>query len=376
MVKNIVASHDREAAWAYRGASMQTDPIIVVGASRSGTSLIRSCLNQHSNIHLAGETHYFDDLRLRMREGAMDPLSSDQRRVAEDYFLSLAHRPYGHGGDPEKSPVSRGELKARAETLGVGPDAYFEAFCHIMADKNGKPEGRWGEKTPRHVFRIPEILQRYPGAQIICAVRDPRAVVSSYRDWRHQGGFDLDGDPDHKTALEAEEVRTGRSYDLRLATLLWRSTIGAATAARAQFGDERILVQRYEDMVLRPEESMREMAAWLGLEFEPEMMDVPIHNSSFSRFDAHGGVSSEPLRRWESKLTGSEVATIQFLGGKAMQSQGYEALDVPASKLSIAAGLVTLPVAAARAATANRQRIGSLPGYVWRRARTVVSSRI
>ena len=39
-------------------------PLFVVGPSRSGTSLMRALLNGHADIALAGETHYFDDLRV------------------------------------------------------------------------------------------------------------------------------------------------------------------------------------------------------------------------------------------------------------------------------------------------------------------------
>lgn len=354
---------------------MPGSPIFVVGASRSGTSLIRSILNQHSEIHLAGETHYFDDLRPRFQSATASALSDEQRTRVEDYFMALAHRPYGHGGNASESSLPRERLRTRAIQLGDDMDAYFAAFCQLMTDDKGKSDGRWGEKTPRHVFRIPDMLNSYPDAQIVCAVRDPRAVVSSYRDWQHQGGFDLDDDPGHRAALAVEHERTGRSYDLRLATLLWRSTVGASQSARERFGSARVRIQRYEDLVKEPEACARDLATWLGLDFEPEMMDVPIHNSSFTRFDAHGGVSSDSVRRWESRLSGREIATIEFLGGKVMRSQGYAPTNVSTSRLSTVASMASLPAAIVRAAMTNRDRIGSLPTYVWRRARAVVSLR-
>ena len=38
------------------------------------------------------------------------------------------------------------------------PDGYFEAFCRVLARRNGAEI--WGEKTPRHIFRLQEILTR------------------------------------------------------------------------------------------------------------------------------------------------------------------------------------------------------------------------
>lgn len=352
------------------------NPIFVVGASRSGTSLIRSAINQHSGIYLAGETHYFDDLRQRMLDAVNQPLSPAARRVAEDYFLALSHRPYGHGGDPQRSAIGREHLTECAEGLGRGIDAYFEAFCRISAENSGPATARWGEKTPRHVFRIADIIDCYPDAQVICAVRDPRAVVASYRDWRHQGGFDLDADPDHRDALVDEEERAARTYDVRLATLMWRSTIGAAKAGVERFGGDSVRIQRYEDLVTNPKDAMQQMADWLGVPFEAAMTDVPLHNSSFSQFDSCGGVSTEPMRRWESKLSEREIATVQLLAGRSMVESGYDLRDVTTSKASLLAGIATLPVAVGRAAMANRGRMGSnLPAYAWRRFRGLSTTR-
>lgn len=351
---------------------MSDQPIFVVGASRSGTALLRSCLNQHSAVHLAGETHYFDDLRTRLSSVATSQLSDEQRTVAEDYFLALAHRPYGHGGVAAESPLDRQLLRDEANGIGHGSDAYFEAYCRIAARDHEK-SGRWGEKTPRHVFRMADILSRYPEAQVICAVRDPRAVIASYRDWRHQGGFDIHSDPGHADALEVEEERASKSYDLRLATILWRSTVGAAETALRRFGPSRIRIQRYEDLVTDPAATMRDVAEWLGLEFEVTMTDVPVHNSSFSTFDAHGGVSTEPLQRWRQKLNAHEIATVQMLAGSAMRRHGYAPLPVGVYRLSAVAGLMALPIAVTRAGRANQARMGKLPSYVWRRVKAVTA---
>ena len=156
--------------------------------------------------------------------------------------------------------------RAEAARRGEGADAWFEAFCRLWAARAGKP--RWGEKTPRHVYRIPDILARYPEARVIAMIRDPRAIAASYRDWKNQGGFDLDRDTGHREALALEEARARSSYHVVIQSLLWRGVANAALGARDRFGPTRVWVQRYEDFVEDPAAAGRALMAWLGLGFD------------------------------------------------------------------------------------------------------------
>jgi hypothetical protein len=343
-----------------------SSPLFVVGPSRGGTALMRSMLNNHADIHLAGETHYFDDLRGKLADVARTPLDPAQAKQCEDYFRALSHRPYGHGGEPDAGWLSAEDLRAEAARCGDGADAYFEAFCRLWAAREGKT--RWGEKTPRHVYRIPDILARYPEARVIAMIRDPRAIAASYRDWRNQGGFDFDKDAGHRDALVIEEARARSSYHIVIQSLLWRGVANAAVGARDRFGETRVYVQRYEDFVEDPAAAGRAVMAWLGLDFDEALLAVPMHNSSFSTFAKAEGVSKAPVDRWREKLSGAEIAVIQDCCGGLMDRLGYAR-----EKTGLAPGRLvpwaTLPFAVVSAARANRDRTGNLPAYILRRIR-------
>ena len=91
-----------------------SDEIFVVGASRSGTNLVRALLNAHSTLWVSGETHYFDDLRPRLPGNGTEPLAGEDRERCERYFLALSHRAFGQAGDPDESRLDRDELRALA----------------------------------------------------------------------------------------------------------------------------------------------------------------------------------------------------------------------------------------------------------------------
>jgi hypothetical protein len=322
---------------------------------------VRALLNAHDAIWISGETHYFDDLRPRLPGAGAAPLEGEARDRCERYFLALSHRAFGQDGDPEESRVDAGELRALAAELGGTGDAYFEALCRLRAQLHGREH--WGEKTPRHVYRIDALLQAFPDAKVVCLVRDPRAVVASYRDWH--GAADR-RDVEESAELSADRERTRRSFNVVLMSLLWRGVARASFAAVRKHGGERVRIQRFERLADAPETEVRELCAWLGLEYDPALLEIPVVNSSYAT--AGAGVSSEPVARWRKTLSPDEVAVVQSCCGALMDELGYARDDVSPSNLRVAWAWGTAPVAAARAAAVNRKRLGRPLQYVRSRA--------
>lgn len=341
-------------------------PIFIVGSSRSGTSLLRRCLSCHPDIYIVGETHYFDDLRPRLlKHGRRDPSGSIPEQAIR-YFRMIDVAPYGHFRDPEESTIDPEELKSLAQELDGAPDSYFEAFCMIKAKAHGK--SRWGEKTPRHVYRVSEILDAFPRAQIIFTVRDPRAVLASYRDWKIPGVLREQGDK----AVARDAVRARKSYHPLIIALMWKSAVRRIAALQESPRTDHICTVRYEDLIQTPEEILTGLCAFLKVGFTPKMLDVPMDNSSYSGVDFGAGLSTTPLERWRSKLSNREIAAVQACCGAEMESHGYCPDEVPRYSVFRVALWLTLPFAVIRAAFVNRSRFPSLPDYLWRRIRPAV----
>jgi hypothetical protein len=353
---------------ADRRVGRTTSPIFVVGASRSGTNLLRALLNEHSDVWISPETHYFDDLRPRLPGAGRTQLQSDDRKRCEDYFLALGHRAYGQDGDPTSSRIDREKLRALAAELGGSGDDYFQALCLLRARLRQKP--RWGEKTPRHVYRITEMLEAFPDAKIICLVRDPRAVIASYRDWRHAGPKHAVWNDD--AALAADRLRSQRSYNIILMSLLWRGVVRASHLAAERFGETRVYIQRFERLAADPEREARALCSWLELEYQPSMLAIPVVNSSYVSTGSESGVSSEPVERWRTTLSMNEIGIIERCCGAMMDELDYRRENDGLGDFRFALAWLTVPFAAARAVAVNRARLGRMRQAVGLRARLAI----
>ncbi|WP_185965094.1 sulfotransferase family protein [Glacieibacterium frigidum] len=335
-----------------------TGPIFIVGASRSGTELARSVLIRHPDIHIGVETHWFDDLRPRLRDPRAVPDAAETERILA-YLLALRH---GYGmrvGDA--TPEEAAALRARWQVKGPTADDGFAAHGLLQAERAGKRI--WGEKTPRHLFRVDDMLSAFSDARVLVCMRDPRGVVASYRDWRNNW-FDRDElSADQRAAIVAEERRTSRSFGLTLATLIWRSA--AATALKlAARGDHRICLLRFEDLIAEPERTCRSLADWLDVAFDPAMLEVPMANSSYRAAAASHGFDVGAITSWRQRLTGDEARYIAWLARRPMARLGYDGDGEGADWRFNLRALAGLPAEVFRAFAANRARIGNVRHFL------------
>jgi hypothetical protein len=343
-------------------------PVFLCGASRSGTTLAATLVEQLTGRRMTPETHYFDDLRVRFRQGVTRPLRAAEFDRVEAEFMALSHLPYGHGGQAGAGWLKSGELQREIGGREVPLDRVFHAYLALEARRAGQPWG--GEKTPRHLFRIAEILEVFPDARLLVMVRDPRAVVASYSAWSRSTMAD---DPDAAQAnVIAERRRVAHSFHPVTAALLWRAAWNAAKDARETLGAARVRVQSFERLVAEPEEQLDSLARWLGNAGRVGGARIPVTNSSFDRNDPAAGPQRAAIDRWRSLLTPGEVRAVEQAARGALRAAGYE----PAARgghLGAARLWATFAPAVVRAARRNAGRSGSLPGYVLRRARLALA---
>ncbi len=227
-------------------------PIFLVGCPSSGTTLVQSIIDAHSNISCGQETDF---------------LIECQKIVSDGYWDKLKF----YNSDPEYWHQKIAD--------------FFSAFKTEFAQRHGK--NRWADKTPSYTPHLDFVLKLFPSCQVIHVIRDGRDVVRSHR---NRWGY--------KSAVKA--------------TYIWQKYI---TAAR-EFGESLPAGQyveiRYEDMVGKPEDTAKMIFEYLQEPWESKVL----HYDESSNHNKDSSYAQYTQKRREKSQDKSLIYRSQVGKGK------------------------------------------------------------
>ncbi len=220
-----------------------TIPIFIGGLMRSGTTLLRAMLAQHSAIASGLETHWFDiDWPAQQARGG-EPLRDYLHRIGEFFAV---------GGEAVDTQMAAADSAA----------AFLDLFMGAVTMAAGKR--RWAEKTTGNIRHLDAILAHWPQAMIIHVLRDPRDIFASFRRSKKYGGIDdfanlwCDYLGDVERFKGALPLNDGNYLELRYEALV-RDPIGQMQAVISFLGED------WEDAVGRFDGKADEHDRVLGL---------------------------------------------------------------------------------------------------------------
>ncbi len=256
--------------------------VVVGGAPRSGTTLLRTVLGRHPMIASGPETTVF-----------LRRMSSP-----EDIGPRL-------GWDPA--------LIARWQRESWSQVEFIERFHRAILEQSGK--AIWVEKTPRNAGRFGFVRRHFPYAKLIHIVRDGRDVVCSLR---RTPFAKLDHAP-LESVIAAQRC-----------AVQWRASVRAALRLRRDPGYYEL---RYEDLVRDPETTLKALIDFLGLTWSDNVL-VPLRRCAE---DSGGNVVDDPeairaageifvssIGRWRQDLTYADCKALRLLIGPLLVELGYE----------------------------------------------------
>ena len=263
-------------------------PVFIVGAPRSGTTLLQVTLNRHSQLAVCGETHYFARVYARRRSFGDPANPRNRERIVAAYSAIEAVRRLG---------LDSGFLRERLMSEGVSWRALFASLLQAYADSQGKPY--FGEKTPRHALDVKTLCEWFPACSIIHLVRDPRAAVCSL----------------------ARMPWASRSVLMGAHT--WRSFNAGARLVSAR---DNYLLVKYEDLVARPEEELGRICNHIGIEYQDALLEPDPAEFDPRRPDFRSYEKVTPLRvsSWRAQLEPWQVSAIESVTGNHMEEFGYQ----------------------------------------------------
>ena len=271
-------------------------PVFIVGAPRSGTTLLQLMLNAHPRVAILGEIHYFDSvLQLKHTIPSLSTGESIDKLVS--LLADTRHMRYIGGAERLLAEVSRRLHDDETPT-------YAKLFRYLMqCHAASQGAARFGEKTPQNVRYLNDLLVLFPNARIIHIVRDPRDVVSSCL----------------KVPWTANDVAVN--------SLKWRCDVSFARGANVT--SECYIEVRYEDLVAGPADELRRICRFLGEEFHAGMLDY--HRSAGRhvkdepwKAGAAKPVYASSVGTWRRDLSASRAWIVEKVAGPFLSEFGYE----------------------------------------------------
>jgi hypothetical protein len=264
-----------------------TGPIYVGGAGRSGKTLMRWLLSSHSRVAMSCRADMWP--RFYGRHGDLD-----RPRNLERCLRAMLARPQVAAlvTDPER---------IRRDLRGSPTYGRLFALVHEQhASRCGKP--RWGDQSGAIERFAAPVIAAYPDARILHLIRDPRD--------RHEA-----------VAARARPPRPGAAWR---SAASWHRSARWARRNAARWPDNYRIV-RYETLVRYPEQTMREVCAFLGEGFEPGMLRLDTARRYDRDREGPGGspISTAYLDRHRGRVGAVDLAVIQRLTAGPMAEFGY-----------------------------------------------------
>jgi hypothetical protein len=267
-------------------------PIFIVGVQRSGTTLLRMLLNAHSQVAIPEEARFLMPLLTyaNIKRGL------DRSAILRLHAYLSTSREFDLWSYDRESFLA--DL-ARRDRLGLAE------FVHLLYGSYARAQNKayWGDKSL--FFRRIGVLHRIlPSATFIHLVRDGRDVFDSWRRF----------DPIRGNAPTA--------------ALDWRLKIGLIESTFARLPPEQLLTVRYEDLLQDPGQVMRSVCTFLGIEFEPSMLEFHRHSNQYIG-EHHSKLIFKPIdasnqAKWRLSLSPDEKRTFDLIAGSTLAHHGYK----------------------------------------------------
>lgn len=275
-------------------------PIFVVGAPRSGTTLLQRMLRSHPRISSpTGESHFFIPLlRDKIQYGDLSRIENirvllEQMHERWAEFLDTDF----HGVRFEVDSMANAIHARGAKRLSEVLDALFR----INAEGEGK--ARWLDKTPYYIHHIPTLLATYPDAQFVHIIRDGRDTALSMLE-------------------RAADIRV---FNIAAGAKLWKHYVEAGRSAGKQLAPHQYLELRYEDMLADPVGIVQRLCEFLGEEYSDKIIDFEKSTDPKTKTPLlKQGLQESNREKWRASMTPRQIRTFESIVGDTLLDCGYE----------------------------------------------------
>jgi hypothetical protein len=253
---------------------MQDRLIFLIGAPRSGTTLLARMLSSHSQVYGRAEPHLITPIAHlgyfgNVQKAPFDPFNAEQA-IKEIV-----------------SEIPRGEA-GYLDALRAYTDALYAQMLELA------PAGKtyFLDKTPAYGLVLPFLTKLYPKAHYVVLTRHPLAVLSSYAESFFDGDYEVA--INHNPILQRYVPALAHMVREKPVPLVW---------------------VKYEELVKEPEAQFRRVCEHIGIPFEEKAIAYGESGEAFKGLGDPTGVHkhARPVTSSVSKWAAEIASNPQVL---------------------------------------------------------------
>ena len=283
--------------------------VFILGNPRSGTSLFRLMLNQHSKIVAPPESGFMQwwlkkyknwktehNITLRLDDFLNDLYSSSKFETWE---------------------INKNKLKNFI--ISMNPGSYGELIGCVYLFYSERPEKVQvvADKNNYYVHHIDDLQIIWPDAKYIHIIRDGRDVACSY--------------------LDIQKLRTNSPYKPKLPFTIneiakeWINN-NQNIAKLAENSSENYMLVKYEDIITDTKVKLSRVSKFIGVEYEDSMLEYYKHSTAKKcepkeTLDWKRKTLEKPdpskINRYERDLSAEQIEQYNYIASKILKSFGY-----------------------------------------------------
>ena len=290
---------------------MSSKPVVLVGLPRSGSTLCTAMLNEAPELYVLNDAYILQEVDATGSWGGFKKPEHAQAML--DQITAMVKQRSAVVNKKTITNSSRMSAEALEQVLTeiapgkVPTDGWPVLMEHAMSTAaRGAGKTRWGWNTPQDLYHINKIKKAFPDALFLFMMRDPFAVLRSFK-------------------FRPREEALRRYHPLAQASA-WRRAIKAYDTAKEKY-PESVLMVRYEDIVKDTRNQIVRMNAFLETSIPEDLQLDSLGSNSSYRFTTPEGADPAPEKSVPKPLgevSGFEQWAADRIVYDARRSVGYD----------------------------------------------------
>ncbi|WP_190686050.1 sulfotransferase [Leptolyngbya sp. FACHB-671] len=284
-------------------------PVFIFGMGRSGTTLLRLMLTAHPQFCVPSECLFF--VRLEPKYGHLEDISDRLGSFLADLYKIESFADWKLDPELLRRNLSQFPALNYATAIATVYRTYLEQI--------GSDARFWGDKNPVHVYYTEQIQKYFPNAKLLLIIRDVRGTYGSLK--RTEESFD-----NWQGSCQANVLSV---------TKQWHKVVDLSEQHK---NDPNFHTVLYERLIENPEQELRAVCSWLGVDFDESMLRyyeknakeklVPTGENGWNA-KTFQPISKGRLNSWQNELSLTELEALESLNQGNLQRLGYQCVTQP-----------------------------------------------